>query len=391
MGFRASSVLSLVSVGLLVAACGGSDGGSAVGGEGATAGAGGSAAGSGGDAGSGNAGSGNAGSGGQAGSAGAGGDAGSGNAGSAAGGSAGNGGSAGAASGGTGGVEEDTTPPRIIDALPADGEAGVREDAKIVITFSEPMDQAATETAYESPDISAGEVTMEWNAAGDVLTITPNAPLPYANAGDRAVAALEFAYKINTSATDLAGNPLAADPEYHFTTARRCTRALEPVASLTGLVSSNGYDATNDIIVGDGSANQEYRGFLTLDMSKLPDGILEFESAKLHVDQESITGTPYLSLGSVQLHEADFATLDMTAFNAASLNNLGVLASEKRLDTKSVDVVRTLAADYSQRTSLGDLSQFRLQFSTPISFDSAADNAHFDLTTLGMDVTYLAE
>ncbi|MEZ4372912.1 MAG: Ig-like domain-containing protein [Polyangiaceae bacterium] len=284
MGFRASSVLSLVSVGLLVAACGGSDGGSAVGGEGATAGAGGSAAGSGGDAGSGN-----AGSGGQAGSAGAGGDAGSGNAGSAAGGSAGNGGSAGAASGGTGGVEEDITPPRIIDALPADGEAGVREDAKIVITFSEPMDQAATEAAYESPDISAGQVTMEWNAAGDVLTITPNAPLPYVNAGDRAVAALEFAYKINTSATDLAGNSLAADPEYRFTTARRCTRALEPVASLTGLVSSNGYDATNDIIVGDGSANQEYRGFLTLDMSKLPDGILEFESAKLQSTRRAST------------------------------------------------------------------------------------------------------
>ncbi|MEZ4372913.1 MAG: hypothetical protein R3B07_18960 [Polyangiaceae bacterium] len=68
-----------------------------------------------------------------------------------------------------------------------------------------------------------------------------------------------------------------------------------------------------------------------------------------------------------------------------------MLASEKRLDTKSVDVVRELAADYAQRTSLGDLSQFRLQFSTPISFDSAADNAHFDRTTLGMDVTYLAE
>ncbi|MCB9586991.1 MAG: Ig-like domain-containing protein [Polyangiaceae bacterium] len=391
MRVRASSVLSLVSVGLLVAACGGSDGGSSVGGEGATAGVGGSAAGSGGDAGSGgSSGSGNAGSGGQAGSAGAGGDAGS--AGSAVGGSAGNGGSAGAASGGTGGVEEDTTPPRIVEALPADGAVGVRDDAKIVITFSEPMDQAATEAAYESPDIPAGQATMEWNAAGDVLTITPNAPLKYRNVGIKDLPGFEFAYKINTTATDLAGNALETDPEYHFTGARLRTAALKPVPALTGFVEGANFVAGGSaILVGDANDNREYRGFLTVDMSTLPDGVLEFEEAKLRVEQVQVIGTPYVGHGNLTLQEVDFAALDKTSFSAPALQSLGQFTHFDTLVEKSKDVTSVLEADYTNRAALGDLCQFRLQFDIASDFDSSSDRANFSPSTLGIDVTYLAE
>ncbi len=400
MKLRALSAVGLVGLSLFAVACGGSDGGSTGGGEGATAGVGGSAgdAGSGGDAGSSASGA----TGGMGGSdvGGSGGDAGSGVGGAGSGGagsggsagSAGNGGTAGAASGGTGGLEADVTPPSIVTTLPADAALGVLEDAKIVVTFSEPMDQAAAEQAYESVELPASEVTMAWNAAGDELTITPNSKLPYKDvAGPDVDQRFGFGFTITTTATDKAGNNLEADAHFGFSTARRVSQTLDRVASLTGLVSGTGYKATNDIIVGDGSANQEYRGFLTIDMAKLPDGILEFEKAGLHVNQDLVSGAPYVGHGSLEVHELDFVALDATAFSAGSLGNLGVLTKNSLLIQKNIDVVRTLAADYGKRSALGDRCQFRLQFTTGSDFDGATDNAHFEPTTLGMDVVYLAE
>lgn len=266
------------------------------------------------------------------------------------------------------------------------------DDAKIVVTFSEPMDQAAAQAAYQSVELPASEVTMAWNAAGDELTITPNKKLLYQAVNDPSVMQrIGYGFTITTTATDKAGNNLAADAHFSFSTARRVSHTLDRVPALTGLVSGTGYKATNDIIVGDGSANQEYRGFMTIDMADLPSGIIEFEKATLHVQQDLVSGTPYTNHGNLEIHEVDFAAVDTTAFNASSLDNLGVLTKYSSLVQKNFNVLRVLTADYANRSALGDLCQFRLQFTTGVTFDGKTDNAHFEPTTLGMDVVYLAE
>src|SRR5690606_11161156 len=54
---------------------------------------------------------------------------------------------------------DDTTAPAIASTEPATGATGVRENEKIHVTFSEPMDQASVEAAYSSADLPADQVT----------------------------------------------------------------------------------------------------------------------------------------------------------------------------------------------------------------------------------------
>ena len=86
----------------------------------------------------------------------------------------------GTTTGGTGGVA-DTTRPTIVSVSPANGATGVRANANIVVTFSEPMDPVRRlRTAYQSADIPNAGVTFGWSADDTVLTIDPNSDLLYA-------------------------------------------------------------------------------------------------------------------------------------------------------------------------------------------------------------------
>ena len=80
------------------------------------------------------------------------------------------------------GAGADTTPPTIISIEPPDGATGVEFEENIVITFSEKMDQVATQNAFQS-DISS-ELTFNWNAEGTVLTIDPAGGFVYAKGAD---------------------------------------------------------------------------------------------------------------------------------------------------------------------------------------------------------------
>src|SRR6201999_3397269 len=69
---------------------------------------------------------------------------------------------------------EDTTRPTVVSVSPADQAVGVESDATIVITFSEPMDLQATQTALQSPELPLSAAVLTWDPDGKVLTITPN-------------------------------------------------------------------------------------------------------------------------------------------------------------------------------------------------------------------------
>lgn len=115
-------------------------------------------------------------------------------------------GGGGGGSGGGGGLPPDTQAPLVLSTTPAAG-ATVASPATVTVTFSEPMDPA-TLTSASFALLNAGAFPMSGSVAyaGNVLTFTPDFPLP----SDSYVATL-------SGAADVAGNPLALTYSWGFT------------------------------------------------------------------------------------------------------------------------------------------------------------------------------
>lgn len=94
---------------------------------------------------------------------------------------------------------------------PADDAAGVPTTTTVRVTFSEPMDEAATAAAFglAGPFGSVGGATS-WS--GSTLTFTPFSTLARATT---------YTATVTTAAADLAGNTLAAPLVWSFETAAR--------------------------------------------------------------------------------------------------------------------------------------------------------------------------
>jgi uncharacterized repeat protein (TIGR01451 family) len=113
----------------------------------------------------------------------------------------------------------DTTPPYIVTHTPAKGATGVPTKTVITVTFSEEMCKSAMELAFRTGPSANG--TKSWNANGTVLTFTPASKLKEG---------VSYTVIIDTNAKDLAGNAMAAQYSWSFTTAKKA--APPPAADL---------------------------------------------------------------------------------------------------------------------------------------------------------------
>lgn len=107
----------------------------------------------------------------------------------------------------------DTIVPSIKSVSPLDGSSTIAINTNLVFTFSETMNQPASEGAISStPAITCA---FRWNAEGDLLTCDPSNNL-----------AVSTTYNVivGAGAKDLAGNALANTFSFRFTTG---TKALE--------------------------------------------------------------------------------------------------------------------------------------------------------------------
>jgi hypothetical protein len=99
----------------------------------------------------------------------------------------------------------DTKPPTVVGTKPSDGETEVDATSKIIITFSERMNESATENAIS---IYPGLITnKEWDGSRALLILT----VSFEN-GTR------YTVKISTGASDFAGNKMASEYAFSFTT-----------------------------------------------------------------------------------------------------------------------------------------------------------------------------
>jgi hypothetical protein len=117
----------------------------------------------------------------------------------------------------------DVTPPVVVSTFPLSGAQNVASKGALVAVFSEPMDPLTMTSATFS--LKQGTIDIPGAVAyfNTTATLLPTVPLGLG---------LTYTATIATTATDLAGNPLAASYSWSFTT--ETNAALGPAPVLLG-------------------------------------------------------------------------------------------------------------------------------------------------------------
>ena len=303
----------------------------------------------------------------------------------------------------------DTLAPAIASSVPADAATGIAKDlaSNLVVTFSEPMNKTATQSAYAGNDqIAPGNVTFSWDTAagtpsGTVLTINPNTDLAYDAIADPAGPAKVYTYSF-TGATDAAGNVLTSGART-FKTLRNITQTIRSTLALSGEVVFSAVPAGNkyfqaDIEAGESNAtdfpaeigaNYAWKGFAGFDLSSVPAAVAaaNLTSANFVVKQFEIAGAPYAAggLGSVQLEHIVFtaASIDaarFTAYDPATNPSLQTVAlsTTAAIEDKSANVLTAVNGDLTNRGTRANRSVYRLVFTTVTNSNATQDLAKFD-------------
>ncbi len=283
----------------------------------------------------------------------------------------------------------DTTKPKILSVSPSNNKSGVVNNTNIVIKFSEPMNKASGQAAYQSSTsgIKPSEVSFNWNAAGTTLTINPNSNLKYRAITNLLTPAFTYIYNITNTATDLAGNSLANPQTVKFKTLRSMTHTLFSVIDAD--IRSDGKVGACGIVsqtlgfacIGDSGAvgNADYKAFFGFNIVSLPNNINKIVSAKFSAYQRNVTGDPYGSImQKIIIEHVDFGTtIKFNDFNTNTLHTAAVFSTNVTPGYKTEDVTISLKDDYAKRASRGNRSQYRLRFSVPTDGDGNTDVAYF--------------
>lgn len=149
-------------------------------------------------------------------------------------------------------ASSDSVRPTIGAVAPANGTIGVSRYAGVSVSFSEPMDQAATASAFSLVRASDGRrVSGGFSRSGNTMTFKPAAPLDPGT---------PYTARVSTGARDSAGNPLAAEKAWSFRTLATVTAfpigaVIEAGKSRSGRYSAlraddNSYFALNSTASG---------------------------------------------------------------------------------------------------------------------------------------------
>jgi Bacterial Ig-like domain len=105
--------------------------------------------------------------------------------------------------------EPDTTPPTVTGEGPQDGSTGVDPAASVTATFSEPVDSGSVDETSFLLEGGAGAVSGTVTLSEQTATLKPSGPLAYSTT---------YTARVTTGIQDPAGNHLASDHAWTFTT-----------------------------------------------------------------------------------------------------------------------------------------------------------------------------
>lgn len=283
--------------------------------------------------------------------------------------------------------QTDVTPPTILSATPADGATKLKDDVEIVITFSEPMDQAKTEAAFSIDPSSKthGPPTYSWNAEGTVLTIDPMAN--YSSGGDLAtIPAVPLKFALDTSATDLAGNALVKGMSASVSLYRLLFQEAPRHASLYGNSCEGGSTRYSFIGAGDCASDVERRGYVSFVLPAMPSGaaLIEALLTATLAQTSDEGGNPFVDFGSMYIeHVSEFKSIASgEAYDEPTLHDLGEFVAADPAPAVGQwiekDVTLAVADDYASGRAN---SQYRLRFKNHVpKFDGKSEAAYIKNT-----------
>jgi len=138
----------------------------------------------------------------------------------------------------------DTTPPTVAGVTPASGATGVAAGTNVVATFSEPIAPASvTSSTFVLRDGGGAIVTASVSASGSTATLDPTGTLSPSTTYTATLSGGPSGIK------DLAGNALAANFSWSFTTAAPDTTpptvsSVSPLSGATGVAAGSNVTAT---------------------------------------------------------------------------------------------------------------------------------------------------
>jgi hypothetical protein len=201
----------------------------------------------------------------------------------------------------TTGATFDGLAPFVVQTMPDDGELDVSVDADVTVVFSEPMDPltiGASTFFIDGPGPLPVAGTLSYDAFASSVTFVPDAPLRED---------FDYTAYVTTDATDVAGNPLAAEVSWTFTTVAPSS-ALQPVdlRSLSEFV----------VAAGGGLMNSNVSGLTTLngDVALYPDPTCLGDGVPCTLTNPVINGALFAA------DATGFAEQAMDDFDAARLD-----------------------------------------------------------------------
>jgi Bacterial Ig-like domain len=293
----------------------------------------------------------------------------------------------------------DTKPPGIASVLPPNGATGVTSDIDIIVTFDEPMDNATTEAAYQSPDLPPGAVELSWRGNDTELVIHPTAPLVYADVTDPAADAKHYVFTLGAAATDVAGNSLGVDRTFVFTTLRHVTHSLgvpphqghRVTQPPTGDGTNEQYCSNDDgvLAAGDDGTNDAVLAQVVFDLSPLPAGIVEWRDATLSIGLSNVNN-PYGDARLGLLHAYSTSVDPDTLSFTSAMTDLGVIATYPSQTTGRIDASTAVLGDYAARDAQGNESEFAFHFDKLTDDNDLGTYVALRCGDIELDLDYLA-
>lgn len=285
-------------------------------------------------------------------------------------------------------------PARVLQYEPPEGAVGVAGATALTITFAQPMSTESVQGALESSTLPLDSAEYDWSNDDTVLRIAFPVPLAEAEGSDvTATVALCYNYRITSGAHDATGRGLEPS-SVSFCTRRNSTRLFSASCErdLSGNWRSDGIYGDGDcarearsLCVGDSgfAPNQQYRGFLTFDLSSLNEPLLEVTSAKLQLVTQNVNGQPFTDLGALLLEGVRFRSIGRQAFASPDATALGAL--EPTPDSQATWLGDATA---SVRDDAGGTSQYRLRFASASDQDDTSDHLLTSCEGVSLQVRY---
>ncbi|HEU0072673.1 MAG TPA: Ig-like domain-containing protein [Dehalococcoidia bacterium] len=258
--------------------------------------------------------------------------------------------------------------PYVLTVLPADGAIGVAVDANIVLHFSESMDKASVQAAFNLSTGNCG--VFAWNSEATKLTFNPCNDFAYGTVVE---------VEIYETAADKLGLGMDDAFESSFRVLRQTTTKIYGEASRDGHVFVPGITNPEPTPYADAAqttiALLNYsRGFLSFELDELPEDIVQITGATVHAKQASHSQKAYSNYtGPVLIQSVVYGTLTKSDWGlqakplCAKICLAPAPTSRVFSDTaadgwKSTDMLIAARNDWKEREARNYRSGFRLKF-----------------------------